>query len=105
MAAVPNPVDDTGAEKGSLVLRDVVKTYVMGTQELHALRGVSLDLFPGDFLSIMGPSGSGKSTLVTDVLYAALARAGSFSTMNGVWQIRFNGVDAPIRTAPLSWRI
>jgi putative ABC transport system ATP-binding protein len=42
---------------------DVKKIYRTGTQETHALRGASLQIFDGEYLSIMGPSGSGKSTL------------------------------------------
>jgi len=42
---------------------DVKKTYRTGKQETHALRGATLDIFRGEYLSIMGPSGSGKTTL------------------------------------------
>jgi putative ABC transport system ATP-binding protein len=45
-------------------LSDVVKTYRLGTVEVPALRGVSLDVHTGDFISIAGPSGSGKTTLL-----------------------------------------
>jgi putative ABC transport system ATP-binding protein len=47
-----------------LSLHDVRKTYVTGSQEVHALAGINLDVAEGDYVAIMGPSGSGKSTLM-----------------------------------------
>ena len=52
-------------DERSVIIRgvDIHKVYKMGKQETHALRGATLDVYRGEYLSIMGPSGSGKSTL------------------------------------------
>lgn len=44
--------------------KDIVKLYVMGVEELYALKGVSVTIHKNEYVAIMGPSGSGKSTLM-----------------------------------------
>jgi ABC-type nitrate/sulfonate/bicarbonate transport system ATPase subunit len=58
----------------------VRKTYVMGGQPVHALRGVNFSVMRGQYVSIMGPSGSGKSTLFNMIGWTSPTRATYSST-------------------------
>jgi putative ABC transport system ATP-binding protein len=51
--------------KPLVTCRDVVKTYGSGNAEVHALRGVELDVYPGELTMLVGPSGCGKTTLLS----------------------------------------
>jgi putative ABC transport system ATP-binding protein len=56
---------DGGTSDHSLIqMRGVDKTYVRGSEELHVLQGLNLDVEQGEFIAFMGPSGSGKTTLL-----------------------------------------
>lgn len=59
-------------------LEHIRKTYQMGTVKIYALRDVSLEIFPNDYVAIMGPSGSGKSTLMNVLGCLDTPSAGSY---------------------------
>jgi putative ABC transport system ATP-binding protein len=57
------PTDERG-RKAVIDIQNITKVYKMGDIEVHALRGINLRVYEGEFISIMGPSGSGKSTML-----------------------------------------
>ncbi len=63
-------------------LRDVTKVYLMGTQEVRAMDGITLDVFRNEYVAVMGPSGSGKSTMMNIIGCLDTPTGGSY-TLNG----------------------
>ncbi len=71
---------DGGGEDGSLIqVRGLDKTYRRGSEEVHVLQGLNLDVEAGDFAAFMGPSGSGKTTLLNLLGGLDLPSAGSIT--------------------------
>lgn len=64
-------------------LSNIAKAYKIGTEIIHALRSVSLDIFKNEYVALMGPSGSGKSTLM-NVLGCLDTPSGGEYILNGV---------------------
>jgi putative ABC transport system ATP-binding protein len=64
-------------------LANITKVYIMGAEEVHALRGVSLQITRNEYVAIMGPSGSGKSTLMNIIGCLDTPTAGLYE-LNGM---------------------
>ena len=84
-------------QRAILSLKDVVKTYVMGDEEVHALSGVSLDLDRNEYVAIMGPSGSGKSTLMNIIGCLDVPTSGTYSLDGEMVATKSEGELAEIR--------
>jgi putative ABC transport system ATP-binding protein len=88
----------TNTNNGALVrIKDVDKVFHRGSEEIHVLGGLNLEVAQGEFLALMGPSGSGKSTLLN--LIGGLDRA-----TRGTVEIGGERVDAMSDRALAAWR-
>lgn len=74
-----NHEDASPGNEALLQLRDIVRTYKMGSELVHALCGISLDIYRNEYVAVMGPSGSGKSTLMNIIGCLDIPTSGEYS--------------------------
>ena len=72
-------IDGQGDGRSLIQVRGIDKTYQRGSEEIHVLQGLNLDVDAGDFVAFMGPSGSGKTTLLNLLGGLDLPSAGSIT--------------------------
>lgn len=73
----------TQNDKPLICISNLTRTYKVGTEKVHALRGVNLTVYPNEYVAVMGHSGSGKSTLMNLLGCLDMANAGDYE-LNGI---------------------
>ena len=84
-------------------MRDLHRIYQVGTEEVHALNGVDLDIDQGEYVAIMGPSGSGKSTLMNILGCLDTPTKGSYALKDKMIQERTDDELARIRNQEIGF--
>ncbi len=96
--------EDASAGNGALLqLRDIVRTYEMGSELVHALCGISLDICRNEYVAVMGPSGSGKSTLMNIIGCLDIPTSGDYSLAGEKVADKNESELADIRNRPIGF--